>query len=341
MINLLADRRLNHGTQVEGGVLAGEGAALLHDFFKPRRVNASPLCDHALRAPDARFADLPGYPWSPHYVSDLPALAGLRMHYVDEGPADSPRTWICLHGNPTWSYLYRSMIPVFLAAGDRVVAPDLIGFGKSDKPKKEGAHSFGWHRQVLLEFVERLDLRRVILVVQDWGGILGLTLPMEAPERYAGLLVMNTLLATGDAPLPSGFIDWRDWCSNNPTYDIARLMARANRHLSAAECAAYAAPFPDAGHRAATRAFPKLVPAFPDDDGAAISRAARDFWRNDWQGRSLMAVGMRDPVLGEAVMERLRAGIQGCQQPMRIAQGGHFLPESGRGVAERAVIHFS
>ena len=228
VVDLFADTRLNHQTRVQGGVLADACAALLRGFFAPRRVNPSPLRDDALRTPDSAFADLPGYPWAPHYVSDLPALNGLRLHYLDEGPVGAPRTWLCLHGNPSWSYLYRHMIPVFLAAGDRVVAPDLIGFGRSDKPKKESAHSFGWHRQVLLELVERLDLQRIVLVVQDWGGVLGLTLPIGAPTRYASLLVMNTLLATGNTPLPPGFMAWREWCAKNAAYDIGRLLARGN-----------------------------------------------------------------------------------------------------------------
>lgn len=337
VVDLFADARLNHHTRVLGGVLADECAALLREFFAPRRVNPSPLREDALRTPDSAFADLPGYPWAPRYASDLPALDGLRLHYLDEGPVDAPRTWLCLHGNPSWSYLYRHMIPVFLAAGDRVIAPDLIGFGRSDKPKKEGAHSFGWHRQVLLELVERLGLQRVVLVVQDWGGILGLTLPMAAPERYAGLLVMNTLLATGDTPLPPGFLAWRDWCSKNAAYDIGRLLTRGNPQLSAAECAAYGAPFPDTGHRAATRAFPRLVPEHPDDDGAATSRAARAFWRDHWQGRSLMAVGMQDPVLGRPAMEGLRTDIRNCPEPIRVEQGGHFVPEWGAAIAEQAV----
>ncbi len=344
VLNLLAEPRLNHQPQVQGGVLAHEAAALLHDFFKPRRANPSPLRDDALRPPDDDFADLPGYPWPPQYVSDLPALAGLRMHYLDEGPRSAdgaPVTWLCLHGNPAWSYLWRHMIPVFTAAGHCVVAPALIGFGKSDKPKKPGAHTFGWHRQVLLEFVERLDLQRVVLVVQDWGGLLGLTLPMAAPQRYRGLLVMNTLLATGEAPLPDGFLAWRAWSGKHPAFDIGRLLARGNPQMSAAECAAYNAPFPDTGHRAATRAFPKLVPERPDDDGAAISRAARRFWRHDWVGRSLMVIGTQDPVLGEPVMRALHADIRGCPPPWLLPEAGHFVPEHGRQVAERALRHFA
>jgi tRNA(adenine34) deaminase len=283
---------------------------------------------------------LPDYPWPPNYVHDLPALAGLRLHYLDEGPRDAPLTWLCLHGNPAWSYLYRRMIPVFLAAGHRIVAPDLIGFGKSDKPKKEGAHSFSWHRQVLLELVERLALQRVVLVVQDWGGLLGLTLPMEAPQRYAGLLVMNTMLATGEAPLSPGFLAWREMCAKKPDYGVGRLLARGAPHLSDAECAAYDAPFPDRGHRAALRAFPAMVPQEPGDDGAAVSRRAQAFWQQ-WSRHSLMAIGVQDPVLGESVMQALRAVIRSCPEPIRVEQGGHFVQEWGRGIAEQALQHFA
>lgn len=348
VIDLFAQSQLNHQTVVSGGVLADECAAVLQEFFLERRARQTHqrkglhlLRDDALRTPDSRFADLPGYPWAPRYISHLPALAGLRMHYLDEGPGDSARTYLCLHGNPAWSYLYRKMIPEFLQAGGRVVAPDLIGFGKSDKPKKEAAHSFTLHRQILLELVEELDLQHVVLVVQDWGGLLGLTLPMEAPQRYAGLLVMNTALACGDSPLSPGFLAWRDMCARNPGFDIARLFSRGNPRMSTAECAAYAAPFPDAGHRAATRVFPRLVPDQIEADGAAISRRARTFWRSQWQGKTMMAIGVQDPVLGFPVMEALRSTIAGCPPPMLLDGVGHFVQEHGEGVAHAAAAHFS
>lgn len=348
VLDLFAHTAINHQTQVQAGVLAAECSALLTGFFGARRsqqradaLARHPLRDDALRTPDAAFADLPGYPWAPNYVSDLPSLAGLRLHYLDEGPRDAPRTWLCLHGNPAWSYLYRHMLPVWQAAGDRVVAPDLIGFGKSDKPKKEAAHRFEWHRQVLLELVERLNLQRTVLVVQDWGGILGLTLPMDCPERFAGLLVMNTLLATGDAPLPPGFVEWRAMCRDKPLYGVGRLLARGNPQLSLAERAAYDAPFPDKGYRAALRAFPERVPAGPQDEGAAISRQARDFWQRQWQGQSLMVVGAQDPVLGLATMQALQHDIRGCPEPVVLPQAGHFVQEHGRNVAERAVEYFA
>ena len=341
VLDVFGQARLNHQTVVQGGVLAEEGGQLLRAFFEARRGNPSPLREDALRTPDAAFDGLPGYPWAPHYISDLPALAGLRLHHVDEGPRDAPLTWLCLHGNPSWSYLYRHLIARLTAAGQRVVAPDLIGFGKSDKPKKEVAHRFDWHRQVLLELVERLDLQRVVLVVQDWGGLLGLTLPMASPARYHGLLVMNTLLATGEAPLSPGFVAWRQMCAQNPAYDIARLLARGNPQLSAAECAAYAAPFPNAGFRAALRAFPARVAERPQDEGAATARQAREFWRHDWQGRSLMLIGAADPVLGEPVMRTLHADIRGCPPPVVLPTCGHFVPECGAVVAEHALAHFA
>ncbi|MEO7106508.1 MAG: tRNA adenosine(34) deaminase TadA [Rhodoferax sp.] len=347
VVNLFADTQLNHQTQVVGGVQSDACTAMLQAFFQTKREEKTrekkamhPLRDDAVRTPDAQFAELPGYPWAPQYVSDLPALAGLRMHYLDEGPKDAELTYLCLHGNPAWSYLYRKMIPVFLQGGHRVVAPDLVGFGKSDKPKKGSAHRFGFHRQILLELVQRLDLQRVVLVVQDWGGLLGLTLPMAMPERFNGLLVMNTTLATGDTPLSPGFIAWREMCSNQPEFDIARLFARGNRQLSQAECDAYSAPFPDKGHRAATRIFPDMVPDGLDADGAAVSRAARDFWQTQWQGQTLMAIGMQDPVLGAPAMEQLRQSIRGCPEPLRVEEGGHFLQEKGEPIAQAAVRLF-
>jgi tRNA(adenine34) deaminase len=344
VVDLFAQRAINHRTTVQGGVLQDECGALLANFFKERRmedkVSGQPLRDDAVRTPEDRFADLPGYPWAAHYVSDLPALAGLRMHYLDEGPRDAAITWLCLHGNPAWSYLYRKMIPVFLEAGGRVVAPDMVGFGKSDKPKKDAAHSFTWHRQVLLEFVERLDLRGVVMAVQDWGGLLGLTLPMAAPQRYRGLLVMNTALGTGDVPLSPGFLAWREMCRTRPDFDVARLFARGNPQMSAAECEAYNAPFPDRGHRAALRVFPAMVPERPDDDGAAVSREAREFLRTKWSGQTMMAVGAQDPVLGVPVMEALRRDIRGCPEPMVLAQAGHFVQEHGEAIARAAVGYF-
>jgi tRNA(adenine34) deaminase len=192
----------------------------------------------------------------------------------------------------------------------------------------------------LLDLIERLDLQRVVLVVQDWGGILGLTLPMVAPERYQGLLVMNTTLATGEHPLSDGFLAWRDWCQSQPLFDVGKLFGRGNRSMTAAETAAYNAPFPDKGFRAALRAFPPMVPEFTDSPGAPISRQALAFWRDDWQGQTFMAIGQQDPVLGEPVMRALQNQIKGCSEPMVLPDAGHFVQEQGRAIAEAAVRHF-
>lgn len=352
VVNLFDQAALNHQTALQGGVLADECAAQLQGFFKTKREQNRleakmnhPLRSDALRTPDAAFDNLPGYPWQPNYVSDLPSLAGLRLHYLDEGGAEAPTdskqiTYLCLHGNPAWSYLYRKMLPVFLEMGSRVVAPDLIGFGKSDKPKKDAFHTFTWHRQVLLELIERLDLRNIVLVVQDWGGLLGLTLPMDNPSRFKGLLVMNTALGTGDVPLTQGFQDWRVMCKQYPDFNIDRLFARGNPQMSAAECAAYMAPYPDGGYRAATRAFPPMVPDALDADGAAVSRLARDFWQNDWAGQTLMAVGAQDPVLGMQAMRGLQKFIKNCPDAMILDNAGHFVQEHGEVIAQRAVQIF-
>jgi pimeloyl-ACP methyl ester carboxylesterase len=288
----------------------------------------------ALRTSDERFADLPGWPWAPHYREH----AGLRVHHIDEGPRDAPATVLCLHGNPSWSYLYRHMIPVFTAAGLRVVAPDLIGFGRSDKPADEAAHRFDFHRQMLLDFVEGLDLRNILLVCQDWGGIFGLTLPMAAPQRYTRLLVMNTTLATGQ--LSEGFRQWRSYSNSQPDLAVGKLLRRGKPDMSAQEAAGYDAPYPDASYKAALRAFPNLVPDGADAPGAAISRQAESFWRDDWTGDSFMAIGLQDPVLGGPTMHALRAAIRGCPPPLEVPEGGHFLQEWGAPIAAAALNQF-
>lgn len=232
VVDLFANPLLNHRTQVQGGVLAGECAELLQRFFQRKRAQSqncsSPLREDALRTPQARFCELVDYPWAPQYISDLPALAGLRLHYLDLGPQDAAQTWLCLHGPTAWSYQYRKKITALLAAGHRVVAPDMIGFGKSDKPKKESFHTLQWHQQVLLQLVERLELSRVVLL--QARGMLwpGQALMSSAPERFAELELIDL-----DPP-------------------------------NSLEQAAYEAQFPDRGHRAAPRALAALLARPPE-----------------------------------------------------------------------------
>lgn len=296
----------------------------------------------ALRTPDDRFQYLPGYAFRPHYIDDLKGYEGLRLHYVDERPAKAAgaiQTFLCLHGEPTWAYLYRKMIPVFTAAGHRVVAPDFFGFGRSDKPVDDAVYTFSFHRNMLLRFVERLDLTNVTLVVQDWGGLLGLTLPMEMPARFARLLVMNTTLAVGQSP-GAGFDGWKAYAKANPDLGVGALMKRSTPILSDAEAAAYDAPFPDQRYKAGVRRFPELVMVSPEMEGVDISRRAAAWWSNEWRGQSFMAVGMKDPVLGPPVMAALRKTIRGCPAPLEIPGGGHFVQEWGEEIARAAVKAF-
>jgi pimeloyl-ACP methyl ester carboxylesterase len=293
-----------------------------------------------LRTPDNRFANLPGFPFAPHYADNLPGYPGIRVHYLDEGPNKANHVFLCLHGQPTWSYLYRKMIPVFVAAGHRVVAPDFIGFGRSDKPAEEAVYTFTFHREMLLRLIERLDLRNITLVCQDWGGLLGLTLPMEMPTRFERLLVMNTSLAGGDMPLGKGFLEWREWAGKNPNMNVASLMGRACEHLSAEEREAYGAPFPDARYKAGVRRFPPMVPDNPEAEGAEISRRARQWLRAEWNGKTFMAVGMKDPVLGSPAMSYLQKQIRNCPPPLELAEAGHFTQEWGEEIARKALEAF-
>ena len=297
----------------------------------------------ALRTPDERFANLPAFPFKPNYVDDLKGYDGLRLHYLDERPAKpaaTMQTYLCLHGEPSWSFLYRKMIPVFVEAGHRAVAPDFFGFGKSDKPVDDAVYSFNFHRNLLLRFIERLDLRNVTLVVQDWGGLLGLTLPVEMPDRIKRLLVMNTAIAVGMSP-GDGFNAWKAYAAANPDMDVGALLKRATPILSEAEAAAYSAPYPDVRYKAGVRRFPQLVMVSPDMEGVEISRKAASFLSSEWTGQSFMAVGMADPVLGPPAMNNLRKTIRGCPEPMEIKDGGHFLQEWGEPIAKAAVKAFS
>lgn len=291
-----------------------------------------------LRTPEHRFDALPDWPWAPHYLDDLPGFEGIRIHRVDEpGRAGAP-TALLLHGNPAWGYLYRHMIPVFRAAGLRVVVPDLIGFGRSDKPAEASFHRFNAHRLMLQRLIERLDLRDVLLVVQDWGGLLGLTLPMSMPERFTRLFAMNTMLPIGE--VSEGFVQWRDYCNRTPDLAVGRLIARGRPALSAGEQAAYDAPFPQARYKAALAAFANMVPDSPYADGAEVGQRAARFFQHDWSGQTWLAIGQRDPVLGEPVMRRLAAMIRGCPEPRVIEEAGHFVQEWGAPLAHEALRHF-
>lgn len=293
----------------------------------------------AVRTPDDRFENLPNYTFAPNYVDDLPGYEGLRVHYLDEGDPAADRVFLCLHGQPSWSFLYRKMIPVFVDSGARVICPDWLGFGRSDKPIEDEVYGYHFHRNMMIALIERLDLQNITLVCQDWGGLLGLTIPMDMPERFKRLLVMNTAIATGQSP-GQGFEAWRAYNRTQPDLEVGALMQRATTILSDAEAAAYDAPFPDITFKAGVRRFPDMVMTDPGMEGVETSKRAAAWWHDAWQGVSFMAVGAQDPVLGPNQMETLRATIANCPAPMMIEDGGHFVQEWGGPIARAALEHW-
>jgi haloalkane dehalogenase len=300
-------------------------------------VSTAPV--DALRTPDDRFTDLPDFPYPAHYVDDLAGYEGLRAHYLDVGPRDAERTFLCLHGEPTWSYLYRKMIPVLLESGARVIAPDFYGFGRSDKPVHDSDYTFGFHRTFLLRLVERLDLRHITLVVQDWGGTLGLTLPVDPGfrSRLDRLFVMNTVLPVGE-PLGSHFYEWRSLVRNTVDLPVGQWIREAWPQLSDREVAAYDAPFPDRRFQAGARTFPDLAMVEPEMEGVAEAQAAQAFWAEEWSGQSFMAIGVKDPDV--ATMQALRQHIRGCPEALMLEDAGHFVQEWGEAVARAALRSF-
>ena len=294
----------------------------------------------ALRTPDERFSLLPAFPYQPRYIVTLPDYAPLRMAYIDEGEPTSSEVFLCLHGEPTWSYLYRKMVPVFTRVGHRVVAPDLFGFGRSDKPVDDAVYTIDFHRNSLIRFIEHLDLRNITLVCQDWGGILGLSIPMDMPDRFKRLIVMNTAIPIGESP-SDGFAKWKNFAARVAEIPVSGMVATdALSAVNLMDALAYDAPFPDNRYKAGVRQFPQLVPTEPHMDGVELGIRAREFWSNVWSGESFMAIGMRDAVLGEAPMQALRRIINNCPEPMKAHEAGHFVQEYGKKIAQQALEHF-
>ncbi|HEU5440341.1 MAG TPA: haloalkane dehalogenase [Ktedonobacterales bacterium] len=289
-----------------------------------------------LRTPDERFADLPGYPFAPHYVE----VAGLRIHYVDEGPPGAAPV-LLLHGEPSWSYLYRKMIPPLAAAGHRVIAPDLVGFGRSDKPAAGEDYTYQRHVDWMAGLLEVLDLRGITLVCQDWGGLIGLRLAAEHPERFARIVAANTFLPTGDIPPGAAFRRWQRASQEMPVFDVKRIVASGCvSEVPDAVLAAYAAPFPDDRYLAGARQFPLLVPTTPDDSASEPNRRAWEVLRR-WEKPFLCAFGDRDLITRGADRYLIEA-IPGAQgQPHATLEGaGHFLQEDQGELLAQIVADF-
>ncbi len=293
---------------------------------------------HVLRAPDERFGSLPDYPFAPHYL-EVPSGDGatLRVHYVDEGPRDAP-TVLLLHGEPSWSFLYRTMVRVLVDAGLRAVAPDLVGCGRSDKPASRSDYAYQRHVDWMRAVLEGLDLRDATLVGQDWGGLIGLRLVAEHGERFARVVAANTFLPTGDRDPGDAFRAWQRFSQETPTFDVGRIVnGGCTSELSPEVVAAYDAPFPDESYKAGVRQFPLLVPSAPDDPAADANRRAWEVLRG-WDKPFLTAFSDHDPITAGADRV-LRAEIPGCagQPHTTIEGGGHFLQED-RGEELGAVV---
>lgn len=281
-----------------------------------------------IQTPIERFDNLPDYSFGAHFCTVVANNQRVQMHYVDEGAG--AETILCLHGEPSWSFLYRHLIKA-LSPQARVIAPDLIGFGKSDKFTEISEYSVQMHYDTLLQFIEALDLQAVTLVCQDWGGILGLPIAAAHPHRFKRLVIMNTGLPTGDIPMTEGFIRWRDFAQQQgrelPVGTLFQLSTTPRHKLSAAVESAYDAPFPDARYKAGVAAFPLLIPTEPDAEGAHLIRAGREALKS-WQQPTLVMFSDGDPVTkgGDAWFRRLIPAA--AQQPAIVIEGaGHFLQE--------------
>lgn len=289
-----------------------------------------------LRTPDERFDGLPDWPFAPHYAQVGAPGSRLRVAYVDEGPRDG-RPVLLLHGEPSWSYLYRAMIGPLAAAGLRVVAPDLVGFGRSDKPADVAAYTYAAHVAWITELVaDHLDLRDAVLFGQDWGGLIGLRLVAGDPDRFAAVVASNTFLPTGDRDPGDAFRAWQRYALEADEFPVGQIVAGGTaRALTPAEIAAYDAPFPDERHKAGARKFPALVPTTPDDPGGVDNRAAWEVLRR-WEKPFVCAFGDRDPITAGAdrVLRKLIPGAAG--QPHETLEGtAHFSQEdAGARLAE-------
>jgi len=289
-----------------------------------------------LRTPEACFEHLPDFPYTPHYTD----LNGLRVAHIDEGPRGAPIV-LLMHGEPTWAYLYRKMIPVLLAAGLRVIAPDLVGFGRSDKPARRSDYSYFNHVQWMTAWMEANQLSGMTLFCQDWGSLIGLRMVAEAPERFDRIVLANGGLPTGMDPVPKGFKIWRAFARFSPWFPIGRIVRSGCAFgLTKQEVAAYNAPFPARRFRVAARVFPGFVPTRPDDPERQNNERAWEIFKR-WEKPFLTLFSNRDPITrgGHKIFQRLVPGAQG--QPHAVTRGaGHFLQEDKGAEVAQAIVTF-
>jgi len=291
-----------------------------------------------MRTPESRFDNLPGYPFAPHHVEvSASGTQPIRMHYVDEGPRDG-RPVVLLHGEPTWSYLYRTMIPPLVDAGYRVLAPDLIGFGKSDKPARIQDYTYLRHVEWTTAWLEALDLTDVTVFVQDWGSLIGLRMAAEQEHRFSRIVVGNGFLPIADRSVPVAFKTWRAFARYTPIFPTGLIVQTATvTKVPKDVLAGYAAPFPSAEYQAGARAFPRLVPTDPDDPAVPANRAAWEVLGR-WEKPFLCVFGANDPILGKADQPLIEHVPGAKGQPHDRIRAGHFLQEdAGPELASRII----
>jgi haloalkane dehalogenase len=289
-----------------------------------------------VRTPDERFANLPNWPYEPKYVD----VSGLRMHYVDEGARDAEPV-LMLHGEPSWSYLYRKMIPIITGAGLRAIAPDLIGFGRSDKPTSQDDYTYQRHVDWTSEFVSKIDLTRATLVCQDWGGLIGLRVVAAYPERFSRVVAANTFLPTGEGRTSEAFLRWQNFSQTAPSLPIGPIVHNGSlQKLTPEEIAAYEAPFPDDTFKAGARKFPALVPTSPDDPASVPNRKAWEVL-SAWEKPFLCAFGDSDPITAGAdrAFQQRVPGTKGMPH-VTLEGAGHFLQENVGEELARIVVEF-
>lgn len=289
-----------------------------------------------LRTPDEQFANLPDYPFEPHYLE----VDGLRIHYVDEGAADAEPV-LLLHGEPSWSYLYRKMIPIITAADYRAIAPDLVGFGRSDKPAQREDYTYQRHVDWITGFIEALDLQNITLVCQDWGGLIGLRVAAEQERRFTRIVAANTGLPTGDQSMGEAFQAWQRYSQQVPNFHVGGIVrGGCVTNLAPEVVAAYDAPFPDDRYKAGARQFPMLVPTSPDDPAAPVNRRAWEVLTR-WEKPFLTAFSDSDPITrgADRLFHRLIPGAKN-QPHTTITGAGHFLQEDKGPELAEVIVDF-
>tara|TARA_B100000287_G_scaffold151756_1_gene143519 strand:+ start:377 stop:1372 length:996 start_codon:yes stop_codon:yes gene_type:complete len=282
------------------------------------------------RTSNEKLFNIPDFPYEDKYINNIKGFddyKDIRMAYVDEGDNNSELTFLMLHGSPTWSYLWRHFIKEIVDANYRAVALDMIGFGRSDKPLDEKAYTFESMRSSIINAIEQLDLKNVVLVVHEWGGFLGLTIPMEIRDRIDAIIIHNTILTTGNQLMSDSYSDWRKYISDNPDLNVRAIMARTNKILNLKECNTYHAPYDSFESKIALRTMPKIYPDHPNKPGAELAQQSLEWLSTEFEGLILAISGMRDPLFPQEAQNAFISSIPGVVKLPGVDNAGHFLPE--------------